>query len=110
MLPKKHLLPGAEGERAVGEWDGHRGLCERGAHVRGHIVRTFCAMAEEGLAVGNESGKKTLKVSGDLVISAFIDEQRGAGVRQKQCAKARVHLAVAKDSTEFSPQGHEGPS
>jgi len=109
MLPKEHLLPRAERQTTGGERDRDRGLSERGADVRGHIIRAFGAMEKQVVAVGDEPREEALEVAGDLFIRAFVDQQRRARMREKQGADSSAELAGIEHSMDSRSQGDERP-
>jgi hypothetical protein len=62
---------------------------------------------EEGITVGDESLKESLKVAGDLWIRAFIDEQRRARVRKDEGTEAAREGNFLEDTLKFLAQGDQ---
>lgn len=69
--------------------------------MRGHVVGSFCGMAEEGIAVGNKLAEIPFEVMSDARIGILTQDQRCTCVMQKNDAKTLGHARVLNDSCDL---------
>ena len=88
MFPEVDSLPDAEVATTVANGDGDRVLGEDRPEMRRHVVGAFVVVAENRVAVGDESREESFEVAADFGRGVFAEDQRGAGVMDENVAQA----------------------
>lgn len=91
VLPQEGALPGAQGEAAFAYRDGQLAAGQHGADVRRHIVRPLHCVDMGRVTVGRQLADEIFQVAANVRIGIFSDQQRSAGVPQKNVAQACRH-------------------
>ena len=75
VFPQVDPLPCAQHQASVGERNRQLDRGQRGADVRGHVIRSFVAMPEQGVAIGYQASQETFEISAHVGIGIFLHEQ-----------------------------------
>ena len=94
MLEHIKPLPGAQRQLALVQRNAQRGLRQRRADMRGHVVRPFGGVAEVRAAV-RQLGEEILQILLHIGIGIFLDQQRGRGVADETGQQARLSILLA---------------
>jgi hypothetical protein len=89
VFPEEEALPGPEVAPGVLDGDRYGSQRQDGADVGRHVVRPFVGVVEKGIAVGDEPLGEPLQVAPDVGRGVLADDQRGAGVVDKDVAGDR---------------------
>ena len=65
--------------------------------MRRHIIRPLLAMLEHGIAIGRQPSHKGLEIASDRRVSIFAQNQRGAGMADKNMAKTLLNPGLSDD-------------
>lgn len=101
MFPQINSLPGAERHAAIGDGDAEIHSRERGADMRGHVVRTFAGVLEQGITVRHKAGKKAIQIGAHIRIRVLLDEQGGRRVLKMQRHKAEFEAPARNPRRDF---------
>lgn len=86
MLEDVNPLPGAEGKIAIIHGDGKAGISQHGADVGGGVVGSFQIMGVPTVPFGDEAFHEGFEVGAGGGVPVFADDQKGAGVLDKEKA------------------------
>jgi hypothetical protein len=73
-------LPRAESRPPADDWNGELRIAERGADVRGHIVRPFHGVPVELVVLRRQPAEVIVEVGNDVGVGVFLDRQGRGGV------------------------------
>ena len=88
MFPEVDSLPDAEVAATVANGDGDRVLGQDRPDMRRHVVGAFVVVAENRVAVGDESSEEPFEVATDFRRGVLAEDQRGACVMKENVAQA----------------------
>jgi len=94
MLEQVDALPCAERESAVNQRDRELDLSERGAEVRGHVVRAF-VVVEILSRFGGYAGEIGFEIGPDFGGGVFLDQERGGGMAAEYRQQTLRYALVA---------------
>jgi len=95
MLPQVGALPGSQGEATFAYGNGQLATGQHGADVRRHIVWPLHRVDMGRVTVGRQLADEIFQVAANVRIGVFGDQQRSAGVSQKNVAQAYRHATSA---------------
>src|SRR5579883_682433 len=97
VFPQIYALPGAQRQFAIPNRNTQTDAGEDRAHVRGHVIRPFCVVSEQRIAVAYQSGEVAFEIVAHHGISVLADQQRATGVMHEHLREPRVDAAGRHD-------------
>jgi len=86
MFAKINALPGSQPQPPIRNRYRYRDVCQHGADMRWHVIRTLAVMAIEAIAVRHHVLHKSLQVVMYVSICILRDNYRGAGMLHEDMA------------------------
>ena len=88
VLPDIDALPGAELQTAVTDRQRQIMPRQQGPRMRGHVIRTLVVVCVDGIAVGHQALRHTLKIMANARIGILGQTKARAGVLQEKMAQS----------------------
>ena len=83
VLEQVYSLPDAQAQFIFLHWYGQVGLGERRPHMRWHVVWALCPVLKKGVAIGNQSVKKSFQIFQNVGVGIFLNQQRRRCMRNE---------------------------
>ena len=96
MFPQINALPRAQREASAAQRQAQIHRRQRGADMRGHVIRALAGVGKQRIAVRHETLEKAFEIPAHVRVGVLLDEQRSRGVPQVQRHEAMLEPILGK--------------